>query len=437
MSGPTLASPSDRQAAPALGGLAVLVLVGLYVYSDRLLISLQGQDIRQALALSDLQFGLIQGASVALFSAVVGYPVGWMADRFDPRRVLAACLLVWGAAIAACGLAASFEALFAASALLGAAEAGLLPIAYALIPIWFQGRNRQRANAAFVFCGRLMVGLVILVCAWMIREIDTWRSVLPDPLAGLDTWRLSLLATALPCLLLVPVVLRLPDAGRSPAGSRPPPMPQALAWMGRRAGWVVPLFAGPGVMALSASAVGNFVPMLAQRTWNVSPQVAGQAMGMAALVGAAGALMLVLLASRRVNPSSGPRLPLLGAAAGLGLATAVTPLIAVAPSLAALFAVYGLHLFGVLTASMLFPTALAALSPASMRARLLSVYVGVIVILGAAGPALVGWLSDAGAGTADALRQATVGVGSVALLVATGLVLMAARASPADEDTPL
>lgn len=414
-------------ASAARRGLAVLILVGLYVHMDRLVIGLQGEAIRQALALSDLQFGLIQGASVALFSAVVGYPVGWMADRFDPRRVLAGCLLVWGAAIAACGLAGSFETLFAVSALVGAAEAGLLPIAYALIPEWFHGRSRQRANAAFVFCGRLAVGLVILACAWLIRQIDSVRGLLPEALAAWPTWRLSLLATGLPSLLLALLVLGLPRANRVSAWSRETPMPQALGWLRSRLGVFGPTYAAAGAMALGASAVGSFVPMLAQRRWEVSADVAGNAMGLAALAGAAGALLFTVASARWVDAQGPARGPLRGALAGLTLAGLVTPFLAAAPSLPSFFVVYGLHLLGVMTAAMLLPTALASLSPGPLRARLLSIYVGAAVVLGAAGPALVGGGSDTGSATPAALGTAMAVVGAVALLTAAACLLGALR----------
>ena len=122
---PPASDESERAPMSAWVSLLVLVALGLYTYMDRQIFGLQAEPLRQALGLSDLQFGLLQGVSVALFAAVVGYPIAWLSDRFDRRTVLAGCIATWSLAVGACGLARDFNELFVTSALVGAAEAGL------------------------------------------------------------------------------------------------------------------------------------------------------------------------------------------------------------------------------------------------------------------------------------------------------------------------
>ena len=114
-------------------GLAALIVVSLYGFVDRQVFVLLAEPIKLSMKLSDLQLGLLQGLGVAVFAAIVSYPIAWLADRFDRRVVLSACIAVWSLAVIACGLARDFNELFVASAIVGAGEAGLTPIVFALI----------------------------------------------------------------------------------------------------------------------------------------------------------------------------------------------------------------------------------------------------------------------------------------------------------------
>jgi MFS family permease len=436
-----MTTPSSSPAKPPAGGdasraawwgLAVLIALGLVTYMDRQVIGLQAEPIRRQLGLDDTQFAMIQGLSVALLTVLAGYPIGWLADRFDRRHVLAACLLTWCAAVALCGAATSFQGLFLASGLVGAAEAGLLPIAYALIPDWFAGRARQAANSSFVLLGRLGVGAVIVVCGWLIHAIDAWRPVLPAAWQGLPTWRLALFATALTGLLLLPLVLILPrvrPAGAAAAAAAPGHAvgTAALPLLRARAAVFVPFYLGAGLLAFGASAIGTFVPVAAARAFAATPLAAGQGLGAAALAGALVALAATVALTRRVPLTHRPDAALHRATWAMGCAAATAPALLLAGSAGAFFALYGLHLACVMTAVVLLPTALQALSPPPLRARLMSIFVSAAVVLGAGGPLTVGALSDAAHGTARALMLAMVVVAATAHAMAAVLLRVCAR----------
>ena len=202
----TTPSPAKASVASWLS-LAVLLIATLYTYADRQIFALQAEPLRKALELSDLQFGLLQGLGHAILAAIVGYPIAWLSDRFDRRVVLAGCLAVWSATVMASGFAGSFLQLFLATSLVGAAEAGMLPILYALVPELFSGKQRQYANSALVVAGRLLVGLVIAACGWLIFAIDQWRPAMPEALRSMETWRVAFLLTGATGLIFVPAVL--------------------------------------------------------------------------------------------------------------------------------------------------------------------------------------------------------------------------------------
>jgi MFS family permease len=164
--------------------LMVLMLLSLYTIADRPLINLLVEPLRKELAFSDFQIGMVQGVSVALFTAFVGYPIAWLADRYDRRIVLAVSIGVWSVSLALVGLSRSFEEMFIASAFGGAGEAGLVPIALALIPELFRGQQRHLANSFMLLTGRMGAGLVVAMCGWLIVAVDSWRGLLARPAAA-------------------------------------------------------------------------------------------------------------------------------------------------------------------------------------------------------------------------------------------------------------
>ena len=209
----------DRISAPlsAWWTIIVLMLLSLYTIADRPLFNLLVEPIRKELLLSDFQIGMVQGLSVALFTAFVGYPIAWLADRYDRRLVLFASIGIWSTSLALLGLSRSFEEMFIASAFVGVGEAGLVPIALAVIPELFRGQQRHLANSFMLLTGRLGSGLVVAMCGWLIFAVDSWRGFLPDVLQSLSNWRLTLLAAAVPGLLLLPLILTLPRLRSQPA----------------------------------------------------------------------------------------------------------------------------------------------------------------------------------------------------------------------------
>ena len=117
--------------------VAVLTLVYTASFLDRQIISLMGERVRADLALSDVQLGLLQGLSFALFYTALGIPMGMLADRTNRRRLILGGLILWSLATALCGLVSSFPSLFAARMLVGVGEAALAPAAYSLISDYF------------------------------------------------------------------------------------------------------------------------------------------------------------------------------------------------------------------------------------------------------------------------------------------------------------
>ena len=378
--------------------LAVLLIATLYTYADRQIFALQAEPLRKALELSDLQFGLLQGLGHAIFAAAVGYPIAWLSDRFDRRVVLAGCLALWSATLMASGFAGSFAQLFLATSLVGAAEAGMLPILYALVPELFSGKQRQYANSALVVAGRLLVGLVIAACGWLIFAIDQWRPALPQALRAMETWRLAFLLTGAAGLIFVPAVLWVKVSSDRPSPARPADAASgAPVWpfLRGQAATYGSFMTGVGLLVFGFGATGAFIPVIATRQMGMSPLELGNAMGLATF---AAAVVGLAVANAGLGPLSrryGALLPvrvLTIAALGSGIFAAALPL---ARNPVELFVIAGLHQCLLMAGTMLFPTALQEMTPAPMRARLIALVIMFNIVLASLSPAVVGALSDA------------------------------------------
>jgi MFS family permease len=423
----------QRASVGAWWGLAVLLMIGLYTFMDRQIFGLQAEPIRQALGLNDFQFGLLQGISVALFAMLVGYPIAWLSDRYDRRLVLAGCIAVWSLSVGACGLSRDFNELFLASALVGAGEAGLLPIVYALIPELFRGPQRQLANSLLMVTSRLAVGLVIAACGWMIVSIDGWRPHLPEALQTLPTWRLAFFATALPGLLIVPLVLWLPIARRADAAQRSAAQAagavkaSVLRFVRQQRVTCISFSLSVGLLVFGFGASGAFIPVVAARQMGATPVEIGNAMGIATFVAALVGLLFANVGMKAMAGrfGAGMAVQILMLSALLSGLSAIPLYFATTPT--QLFAAMALHHTFLMAGAMSFPTALQDLSPAPIRARMVAIVITVNMVLGSLSPAVVGAISDALKPRADSLTLAMVATATVALLASAALMAFCSR----------
>ncbi len=125
-------------------------------YLDRVNISIAGGSIAEAYHLSDVQLGKVFSAMLvgyALFQTVGGR----LADRFGPRRVLAAGVMWWGiftglTAMVPANIGGALFIFIAVRFLLGAGESVIYPSANQFIARWIPATERGIANG-WIFAG--------------------------------------------------------------------------------------------------------------------------------------------------------------------------------------------------------------------------------------------------------------------------------------------
>ena len=133
--------------------VALLALAAFINYVDRGSLATAGPLIRDNFALSNTQFGLL--LSAFFWSYAPGQlPAGWLAERLDPRRVLAAGLALWAVATALMGLAKAFMTLLVLRVLLGLGESVMYPASFKILAGEALENQRGRANG-FLAAGQL------------------------------------------------------------------------------------------------------------------------------------------------------------------------------------------------------------------------------------------------------------------------------------------
>src|ERR1700733_13869203 len=90
--------------------LSVLVAVNILNFYDRHVLGALTEPLRKEFGLTDAQVGLLGSAFIWLY-AIVGLPLGRVADRWSRSKLLAAGMLVWSALTGVAALAANYAML--------------------------------------------------------------------------------------------------------------------------------------------------------------------------------------------------------------------------------------------------------------------------------------------------------------------------------------
>jgi MFS family permease len=145
--------PSARYAWYVVG---VLTLVYVFSFIDRQILNLMVKPIRRDLGISDTQMSLLMGFAFALFYTLWGIPLGWLADRFSRRTLVAVGFVFWSVMTAGCGLTRNFWQMLLMRMGVGVGEAALSPSAYSMISDYFP--KEKRATAISVYSMGIYIG---------------------------------------------------------------------------------------------------------------------------------------------------------------------------------------------------------------------------------------------------------------------------------------
>jgi len=202
-SGPTpQAEFSDAYRRYALG---LLLVVYVFNFVDRQILSILAEAIGRDLGLSDTELGVLGGVAFAVLYSVVGIPIARWADRGVRRSIIALGLFVWSGMTALTGFANNFTQLALARVGVGLGEAACSPPAHSLLSDYFP--PERRGTALSIYALGIPIGSAIGVFAggWINEAFD---------------WRTAFFVVGLPGILLAAIVrltLREPPRGLSEA----------------------------------------------------------------------------------------------------------------------------------------------------------------------------------------------------------------------------
>ncbi len=154
--------------------LSILVVVYVFNFLDRQIVTILAEPIKNDLGLNDTQIGLMTGLAFAIFYTVLGIPIARLADRANRVNIISVALVVWSGMTALCGAAQNFGQLLAARIGVGVGEAGCSPPAHSLISDYFP--PDKRSSALSIYALGIPIGSIFgLLAGGWIAEFWGWR----------------------------------------------------------------------------------------------------------------------------------------------------------------------------------------------------------------------------------------------------------------------
>jgi MFS family permease len=249
--------------------LIVLIAINILNFYDRNVIGALTEPIRKEFHLSDTQVGLIGSAFIWLY-AIVGVPLGRLADRRSRKKLLAGGMTVWSLLTAMAALASTYGMLLASRLGFAVGEAVVAPAATSWIGDLFPPDKRARPLAMF------MVGVPVG---------GALSYFLSGPIAQAWGWRMAMVAAAVPAVLLIPLLLRLKEPARGASEGVLALGGKASPLMLLRIPTFLWIIVSGALLNFNMYALGQFMPAFLSRIHHVSLAHAGVGTGIAYAVG--------------------------------------------------------------------------------------------------------------------------------------------------------
>ena len=262
-----MTKPSTR--ASLLFSAFILFAVNVLNFYDRHVAGALTEPIRKEFHLTDTQVGLLNSAFIWVY-ALVGLPLGWLADRVSRKRVLAVAMVVWASLTASAAFAGSLAMLLFSRIGVGIGEAGCAPSATSWLGDLFPARRRSRALAMF------MLGVPVG---------GALSFFFSGALAQHYGWRAAMVVAAAPAVLLMPALLCLREPERGAAESHRGDEPEGSTWKLLRIPTLWWIIASGALLNFCMYAIGTFLPALLSRVHRVSLAASGTDTGIVYLAG--------------------------------------------------------------------------------------------------------------------------------------------------------
>ncbi len=372
-------APASWRGAPSLA-LGVLFAINLLNFYDRNAPGALVEPIRREFHLNDTQLGVMTTLFTVLY-AIVGVPLGRLADARSRKKLLAMGMVVWSFLTAGAALVASFPMLVVTRLGVGVGEAVCAPAGTSWIGDLFPPAKRSRALAFFMLAVPMGAGLSFMVSG---------------PVAQAFGWRAALVLAAAPAVILTPALLALREPARGASEAHLSAGRNISAWSLVRIPtfwWIV---ASGALVNFNLYTLGTFLPAFLTRVHGLTVSQSGFWLGLGhVLAGIFAALAGGIVGDWAFRKRRNGRMLAASAsalaAAPLALWAVMQPAGAWVSATILMCAAYGLL-------NMYYGTVYSSLhdivAPA-LRGTAMSVYFMAMYLCGASfGPVLTGRLSD-------------------------------------------
>ena len=250
---------------------AVLVLFAINIlnFYDRHVPGALVEPMRKEFHLSDMQIGLLGSVFIWLY-ALMGVPLGRIADSGSRKMLLAWGLVVWASLTACAAIATNYSVLLISRVGVGLGEATCAPAATSWLGDLFPVEKRSRVLALFML-GVPFGGALAYFSS--------------GPLAEAHGWRAAMVLAAAPALVLVPTLLMLEEPRRGASETHPAPAASTSLRGLLRLPTLWWIIASGVFLNFNMYAIATFLPAFLSRVHGLSLASSGIATGVVFLVG--------------------------------------------------------------------------------------------------------------------------------------------------------
>lgn len=260
-------TPSSTRMARA--SLILLVLINIVNFYDRNVGGALAEPMRHEFGLSDTQIGWL-GTAFTLLYAVIGLPLGWLADKRSRKKLLAGGIIIWGALTAMAAWAVNLPMLVISRLGLGVGEAAVAPTSTSWIGDLFSAERRSKPLSLF------MLGVPVG---------GALSYFFSGPIAQAFGWRRAMVVAAIPALVLAPIVLLLKEPHRGASEATHAPGAHGPTWRLLLIPTFVWIIISGAFVNFNLYAIGTFLPAFLIRIHHLKLGAAGIATGIIYMVG--------------------------------------------------------------------------------------------------------------------------------------------------------
>ena len=387
-----LTQPAKKNSA--LFPVLVLFAINILNFYDRLVPGALVEPMRKEFHLNDMQIGLLGSVFIWLY-AIMGVPLGRVADSGSRKKLLAWGLVIWASLTASAAVAANYSMLLISRVGVGLGEATCAPAATSWLGDLFPREKRSRVLALF------MLG------APMGSALAAFFSGLAGQAYG---WRAAMALAGAPALLLVPAMLTLREPQRGASEAHSAPMVRTSMWAVLHLPTLWWIIASGVFLNFNLYAIATFMQAFLSRVHGLSLRSSGIAAGLVYLIGGlSGGLSAGYLGDSIVQRRKDGRLRYAAIAALIAVPFSCLGILQPAGSLLSTIVFLMLTYSALTTYYGFVYSAIQDMVAPNQRGTAMAIYFMAMYLCGASfGPLLTGRLSDVLAQRAAVLAGSSV-----------------------------